>query len=126
MTPSAHLALVDDDDSARKALARLLRAHGWETRCYASGAEFLASLGDALPCCVILDICMPVLDGLEVQAALNRTPLDLPVLFLTAHDDPEIEAKARAGGAAGFFSKPADETALLDAIAPFRPAASVD
>ena len=121
MKPSAHLALVDDDDSVRRALARLLRAHGWETRCYASGPEFLASLGEARPFCVILDICMPVLNGLEVQAALSRTPFHLPVIFLTSHDDPKTEAKARAGGAVGFFATPVDEAAFFEAITAFCP-----
>lgn len=121
MSTSPYFAIVDDDDSARKALARLLRAHGIATLGYASGAEFLTSLRDAPPpACVLLDMFMPLLGGLEVQTALNRRTVAIPVVFITAHDDAVISGRAFSAGAIAFLSKPVDEAVLLRTIAPFR------
>jgi FixJ family two-component response regulator len=119
-----HLAIVEDDDSARRAIARLLATYGWESRLYRGGAEFLASLERDVPCCAIIDFWMPVLTGLDVQAALNRAAPRLPVIFITAHDDPGLEAQARAAGASGFFTKPLDQAAFISALEAFRPASA--
>jgi len=109
--------VVDDDQSARRGLARLLRAAGHEVREFASGNEFLDALDPEVSGCLVLDARMPGLSSAELQAELEARHIDLPIIVITADDEPEIRRQAHAMRAAGFFRKPVDGTALLDAIA---------
>jgi FixJ family two-component response regulator len=109
--------VVDDDESVRKSLRRLLRSVGFEVEALASGAELMARLplpGDGI---VILDLRMPVLNGLDVQRELNARGAAAPVIFITAHEDEEARETAMAGGALGFVRKPFDESVLLNLVA---------
>jgi FixJ family two-component response regulator len=117
MIPPKFVFVVDDDPSARKGLARLLRTAGHEVRDYASAKEFLDILDSETCDCLVLDARMPGLSGEELQAELRARGVHLPIIVVTADDDPETRKKAHRMGAAGFFRKPVDGTALLDAIA---------
>lgn len=110
------VALVDDEASIRRALARLVGSAGFEARTFASGSEFLEAMPLADLRCVVLDIHMPELSGLEVQAQLARAWPGLPVIFITGHEDPEAQRRALATRPAAFLSKPVDSTHLLNAI----------
>ncbi len=109
--------LVDDDRSARSGLARLLRAAGHSVREFASANELLDALEpDLSECVLVLDARMPGLSGEELQAELEARDVDLPVLVVTADDEPATRLQAEKMKAVGFFRKPVDGTALLDAI----------
>ena len=108
--------VVDDDESARRGLARLLRAAGHDVREFASGNEFLDALQPEVSGCVLLDLRMPGLSGEELQAELESLRVDLPIIVVTADDDPAARRKARTMKATAFFRKPVDGTALLDSI----------
>lgn len=108
--------IVDDDDAVRDGFARLLRAAGLEPRTYGSAESFLDEVCDAEHACVLLDITMPRLTGPQVQARLNERRIALPVITVSARDDDETRAWARALGARMFLRKPVDDQALLDAI----------
>jgi FixJ family two-component response regulator len=112
-----HVALVDDDESVRKAVGRLLRSACRDVRVYASGYELLEDLASHLPDCVVLDMYMPAMNGLDVQAALAQRCPGLPVVFITAHDDAVAEQRALDAGASAFLHKPFTEQHLLKAIA---------
>jgi FixJ family two-component response regulator len=116
MSQKAAIYLVDDDASALKGLTRLLRAFGYEVKAYASSDELLKSPVTDKNACLILDSRMPGLSGVDLQAELVKKGVNLPVIFVTADDDEETRKKARAFKAAGFFRKPVDGPALLDAI----------
>jgi FixJ family two-component response regulator len=108
--------VVDDEDSIRKALWRLLRSAGFEVAAFASAAEFLRVL-DADPAgCAVLDVSMPGLDGLSLQEMLAARGCELPVLFLTGHGDIPKSVRAMRGGAVDFLEKPVDEAVLLAAV----------
>lgn len=112
--PTVHV--VDDDASFLVALARLLRASGHAVKTYASANEFLAQRNTDEPGCVVVDLRMPELDGLDLQAALARSSNPLPVLFLTGHADTVSTVQAMRGGAEDFLEKRAPKAALLDAV----------
>ena len=117
MNVKGTIYLVDDDASARKGLTRLMLAAGYEVHAYASSVELLKSpIGDK-NACLILDARMPVLSGVDLGAELATKGIKLPVIFVTADHDEQTRKKVRALGAAGFFRKPVDGHALLDAIA---------
>ena len=117
MTNTNCVFVVDDDPSARNGLARLLRTAGHDVCAFASTAEFLDAL-DTVACrCVILDARMPGLSSDEMQAALQERDIQFPIIVVTGDDEPETMRKAREMKAAGFFRKPVDGTALLDAVA---------
>jgi len=109
--------LVDGDISARRGLARLLRTAGHEVRDFASADELLDALDHETSGCLVLDAVMPGLSGGELLVELEARQIDLPVIVISADDEPEIRHLAHAMNAAGFFRKPVDGTALLDAIA---------
>ena len=117
MTKAQCVFLVDDDRAARSGLARLLRAAGYPVREFASANEFLDALEpDVSGCVLVLDARMPGLSGEELQAELEARDVDLPIIVVTADDEPETRLAAQKMKAVGFFRKPVDGTALLDAI----------
>ena len=110
------VAVVDDEEPVRKALMRLMRSASLSVETFGSGAEFLQSLETRLPDCVVLDLCMPDMNGFDVQADLARKYAALPVIIITGHDLPATRDRAMAGGASAFLRKPVHERTLLDAI----------
>ena len=114
MSSSAQaIAIVDDDDAVRKGIARLLRSAGLSARTFASATEFLASLSEFLPSCVVLDLHMPGLSGFSLMETLQRR---FPVVVITGHDSPEAQTRAMTDGAAAFLTKPVGDDDLLEAI----------
>jgi len=111
------IAVVDDEEPVRKALQRLLRSAGMGVETFPSGAEFLDALPTREPDCLVLDLHMPGVNGFEVQSRLAQSGSRLPVVVITGHDTQESQARALAGGAAAYLSKPFDDRVLLDAIA---------
>jgi FixJ family two-component response regulator len=107
---------VDDEPTTLKAIARLLRAAGWTVAPYTSPAEFLERVDPDAPGCLVLDMSMPGMTGLEVQQALEARGVALPVVFLTGRADVPSSVKAMKRGAADFLTKPVDERDLLAAV----------
>jgi FixJ family two-component response regulator len=112
--PVVHL--IDDDDSVRKAVSRLLKAAGHTVQSYANAGDFLLSLPSAAAGCVVLDVRMPGPSGLELHAALKRLEHPLPVIFLTGHGDIPMSVQAIKAGAVDFLTKPVQRQALLAAV----------
>src|SRR5438874_2104425 len=115
------IAIVDDEEPVRKALGRLLRAAGFDPRAFASGRDFLDSLGLQLPDCAIVDLHLPGLSGLEVQNQLSQANIHLPCIIITGKDEPGTSDAVKAAGAAAYLSKPLDEQVLLGAISSAMP-----
>ena len=111
------IAVVDDEISVRKALNRLLRLAGLKVETFASGTEFLQSLGNHTPDCVVLDLHMPETDGFEIECQLAHSNLRVPVVIITGRDTPGDHERLIKGGATAFLLKPVDGQALLAAIA---------
>jgi FixJ family two-component response regulator len=112
------VAVVDDDESVRKALQRLLRASDLDADTFASAEDFLASLPHAqVPDCLVLDLQMPGTGGLDLQRQIGRAGLQLPVVVITGHDQPGMEARCLAEGASAYLRKPLEAATLLAAIA---------
>ena len=116
MSPRHLIAIIDDDRSVRKALQRLLRASDLDANTFGSGREFLDSVGGALPDCLVLDLQMPEMNGLELQRHLIQAGRRLPTIVITGHDEPGMEAQCMAAGASRYLRKPLDDKVLLDAI----------
>jgi FixJ family two-component response regulator len=114
--PRVLIAIVDDEEAVRLALRRLLRSARMNVETFSSGAEFLESIKDNQPDCVILDLHMPQVNGFAVQARLAEAGRRVPVVIITGHDKPENRERALAGGAAAYLRKPVDDQTLLDAI----------
>jgi FixJ family two-component response regulator len=112
----AVIHLIDDDDSLRVALGRLLKAAGFEVASYSSAGEFLMHPPPAAPGCLVLDVRMPGPSGLELQAALTRQGCRLPIIFLTGHGDIPMSVRAIKAGAIDFLTKPVERQVLLEAI----------
>jgi FixJ family two-component response regulator len=110
------IAIVDDDDSLRVALQGLLKATGFSAEAYASAEEFLKSGQQPQTGCLITDIRMPGMSGLELQAKLNAERYRIPIIFLTAHGDEKMRMQALRAGAVEFLAKPFDAEALLDNV----------
>jgi len=110
-----HVAIVDDEEQVRKALKRLLVASGFEVESYASGKEFLATKHQRADC-VVLDLHMPGMSGLDVLEELRATRRDLPALIITAYDTAEARAQCLAAGASAYLRKPLEERVLLNSI----------
>ncbi len=108
--------LVDDDGGVLKALGRLLRTAGYETRAYSSPQHFLAEYDPAIPGCIILDLTMPGIDGLALQDELAERSPASPVIFLTGTGDIARSVRAMKAGAVDFLTKPVDSKQLLGAV----------
>ncbi len=108
--------VVDDDARVRESVAFILRLAGWQTEEYANALEFLERNDPQRPGCLVLDIRMPEMSGLELQSELKRRNLTLPILFLTGHGDVETAVMALKRGAADFLSKPMDPEKLPKAV----------
>jgi FixJ family two-component response regulator len=108
--------IVDDDSSVRGGLSRLMRSVGLSPEAYASAEEFLAHADPACGGCILLDITMPHVSGLQLQAELLKRKIGLPVIAVSARDDAETRNAARRLNACFFLRKPVDDQALIDAI----------
>ncbi len=108
--------VVDDDPAVRKGLDRLLRSAGLAVEAFASAAEFLARDGQDGVGCVVLDVRMPGISGMDLQADLVAQGVDLPVIFLTGHGDIPMSVEAMKTGALDFLTKPVDAEVLLNAV----------
>jgi FixJ family two-component response regulator len=117
MSAEAVIHIVDDDESLRQALQRQLMAAGLRVRTYASAGEFLLAPPTDTPGCLLLDLAMPGPSGLDLQDALVRHGIRLPVIFLTGYGDLSTGVRAMKAGAVDFLTKPVERAALLEAIA---------
>jgi FixJ family two-component response regulator len=113
----ATIFVVDDDASVRRGLERLLRAAGHRVECFGSAREFLLRGQDEIRGCLLLDVRMPEVTGLELRDALVAQGRDIPIIFITGHGDIAMAVQAMKAGAADFLAKPFDEEVLLDAVA---------
>jgi FixJ family two-component response regulator len=113
-TPVVHV--VDDDNSFRTAVSRLLRAAGYEVRAYSSAGDFLLSWQADTPGCVVLDVRMPGPSGLDLQDAVGKRADALPIIFLTGHGDIPMSVRTMKNGAVDFLTKPVQREALLHAV----------
>jgi FixJ family two-component response regulator len=112
-----HVAIVDDDESVRRAMARLISAHSsFPVRCYASAREFLNSLEDDEPGCLILDSRMPDMTGLELLHHLAGSGSKIPVIVSTADDEPGLRHRCELAGAFDFLTKPAPAAMVMSAV----------
>lgn len=117
MAEVRRIHIVDDEESIRKSASFLLRTAGFETEAYPSGPAFLAAAPNAVPGCILLDVRMPEMDGLEVQRELAARGITMPVIVLTGHGDIGIAVQAMKAGAVDFLEKPFEKDQLLGAIA---------
>ncbi len=109
--------VVDDDLSARRGIVRLMRAAGYDARDFAAAEEFIDALEPETTGCVVLDVRLPGMTGLDLMERLEERGVRLSIIVVTGDDDPETRRQAQSMKAAGFFRKPVDGPALLDAIA---------
>ena len=114
--PEPVIAIVDDDSSVRRGLQRLIRSAGWKVETFASAQEFLNRSQAGLPNCLVLDLQLPGLSGLELQKRISEVELGIPIVFLTGHGDIPASVQAMKAGAVEFLTKPVDEQQLLNAI----------
>jgi FixJ family two-component response regulator len=112
----AVVAIVDDDPWALDGLQRLVRSAGWRAETFASAQEFLAHPGAEEPTCLVLDLQLPGLSGLDLQKRMAEVGLEIPIVFLTGHGDIPASVQAMKGGAVEFLTKPVDEQKFLQAI----------
>src|SRR2546425_8913180 len=110
------VAIVDDDDVMRSALQGLMKAVGLPAQAFASAEEFLRSGQQHDAGCLIADIRMPGMSGLELQARLNAERCRMPIIFITAHGDAKMRMQALRAGAVEFLAKPFDDEALLESV----------
>ena len=108
--------LIDDDLSVRTAVKSLIRSVGLEVEAFASGQEFLQFVRPDVPSCLVLDVRLPGISGLDFQKELTRSGIHLPVIFITAHGDIPMSVRAMKAGAVEFLTKPFRDQDLLDAI----------
>jgi FixJ family two-component response regulator len=113
---SGFVAIVDDDDLMRDALQGLLKAAGLPARTFESAEAFLKSGDQHHSACLIADIRMPGMSGLELQARLNDERINIPTIFITAHGDSRMRMQALRAGAVEFLAKPFDDEVLLDSV----------
>lgn len=108
--------VVDDDDSVRRSVGFMLKTSGYKVCSYASGTEILKASKDLQPGCVLLDIRMPDMDGLQVQEALQERGVTLPVIIMTGHGDVPLSVRAMKAGAIDFIEKPFEKQVLISAV----------
>ncbi|HEY7112146.1 MAG TPA: response regulator [Thermoanaerobaculia bacterium] len=111
------VAIVDDEEPVRRALGRLIRSAQFEAEIFPSGDEFLETVSDHRPDCIVLDLHMPKVDGFQVQSWLARANIRIPIIVITGQDTAESQARAMGAGAVAYLRKPVDGETLLDAIA---------
>ena len=114
--PVRLVVVVDDDESVRNAIRRLLRAAGWTVKSFASAEDFLNSGVLDSTGCLIADIRMPGMSGLDLQSRLNDEGYRIPIIFITAHGDEKMRIRAMRAGAAAFLAKPFDRMVLLERV----------
>jgi FixJ family two-component response regulator len=114
---SPWIAIVDDDPSVLKALTRLLRTRSFQAKTYASAQAFLAALSEDLPECLILDLQMPEMNGLELHRHLALKGLNIPTIIITAHDETDARQRCEAAGTAAYLLKPPGDVTFFAAIA---------
>jgi FixJ family two-component response regulator len=110
------ISIVDDDDSVRESLRRLMRSVGFAVNVFASAEEFLDSDRLRYTDCLILDVRLPGMDGLDLQRHLATSHSEIPIIFITSYEDDEVRARALNAGAVHYFLKPFNDEDLLDAI----------
>jgi len=108
--------VVDDDISVRESLELLIKFAGWQPETFASAKDFLARPRITLPCCLVLDVSLPDLNGLELQKLIASERTDMPIIFITGHGDVPMTVQAMKAGAVEFLTKPFDDEVLLSAI----------
>ena len=108
--------VVDDDISVRESLELLIKFAGWQPETFASAAEFLTQPRTATPSCLVLDVSLPDLNGLELQKLIASDRTDMPIIFITGHGDVPMTVQAMKAGAVEFLTKPFDDELLLSAI----------
>jgi len=119
--------IVDDEDAIRRAASFMLKTSGFAVETWASGVAFLKEVRHLAEGCILLDVRMPEMDGLEVQQALTEKGITMPVIILTGHGDVSIAVRAMKGGAVDFLEKPFEKAALLGSIdAAFQRLAAAD
>jgi FixJ family two-component response regulator len=114
--PTAMVYVVEDDSSVREALAGLIRSAGWNVEVFVSAHEFLARPQAESPSCLVLDVGLPGLSGLELQARMAELRRDIPIVFITGHGDIPMSVRAMKAGAVEFLTKPFLDRDLLDGI----------
>ncbi len=110
------VAIVDDDSSVREGLQSLVRSVGWGVEAFASAQEFLDHAGTEAPSCLVLDLQLPGLSGLDLQKRMAEIELNIPIVFLTGHGNIPASVQAMKAGAVEFLTKPFDDQELLNAI----------
>jgi FixJ family two-component response regulator len=110
------VAIVDDDASVRQSMLRLIRSFGYRAEAFGSGEEFLGSPVVAEAACLLLDVRMPCMDGLEVQRRLAENSAGIPIVFLTGRATDDEERRARRGGAVEFLRKPVGRATLFEVL----------
>jgi FixJ family two-component response regulator len=108
--------VVDDDISVRESLELLIKFAGWQPETFASAGEFLARPRATMPSCLVLDVSLPDLNGLELQKLIASDRTDMPIIFITGHGDVPMTVQAMKAGAVEFLTKPFDDEVLLSAI----------
>ncbi|MBK6297037.1 MAG: response regulator transcription factor [Sphingomonadales bacterium] len=116
MTDRRQIYLVDDDDAVRRSAGFMLKTSGFAVEPFASGVEFLKGVEALAPGCILLDVRMPGMDGLEVQRALGERGIAFPVIVLTGHGDVNVAVAAMKAGALDFIEKPFEKAVLLAAL----------
>src|SRR5262245_23452568 len=116
MYPVPTVSIVDDDEEVRESLAALVQSMDLGVACYASGHEFLEQFSPAQPGCVVLDLRMPQINGLEVIEALAQKNIHVPVIMISGHGDIPAAVSAMKAGALDFFEKPYRGSALMDSV----------
>jgi len=114
--PLIRIALVDDDDSVRNAIGRLLSAFGFDVTTYGSAHEFLTSLDSEPPQCLVVDLHMPEITGLDLLHHLMRADIKIPAIIITARDEPGIRERCQSAGAVALLLKPVDSDSLIGTI----------
>ena len=114
--PKPVIAIVDDDPSVREGLDSLIRSAGWRAEGFGSAQEFLERRGSDTPSCLVLDLQLPGLSGLDLQKRMAEAELEIPIVFLTGHGDIPASVRAMKAGAIEFLTKPVEEEDLLRAI----------